>query len=162
AAHWERVVALDPDNKQAWYLLPHVYKALDRHDDEQNAYRRSAEVFERALELDPDDVQDLIGLAAARLAVGQADEAMRAVEHALNVAGDDAAVLYNVACIYSRAGQTQKALDTLEKSFAAGLADPDWMEQDSDLDNIRDDPRYASLLANMRAATADRMEKAGN
>lgn len=161
AASWERVIELDPDHKFAWYLLPQVYNGLDRPADELHAYRRSAEVFEQALDHDPDDVQDLIGLAAARLALGQSEEAFDSLEHALTVAGDDAAVLYNVACVYSLGGQSEKALDMLEKSFEAGLSDPEWMEQDSDLDNLRDDPRFSALLKKMRASNAKKLEQAG-
>ena len=78
----------------------------------------------------------------------------RALEWAsriLDRAGDDALVLYNLACLYSLAGEVSSALDALERSYAAGLADPDWMNQDSDLDNIRSHARYAALVARMEA-----------
>ena len=45
------------------------------------------------------------------------------------------------------------ALDALEKSYAAGLADPEWMRQDSDLDNIRNHARYKELVKLMEAGT---------
>jgi hypothetical protein len=45
------------------------------------------------------------------------------------------------------------ALEALEKSYAAGLADPEWMEQDSDLDNIRKHARYKELVKRMEAGT---------
>jgi hypothetical protein len=31
------------------------------------------------------------------------------------------------------------------------LADPDWMRQDSDLDNIRHHPRYVALVKKMES-----------
>jgi hypothetical protein len=43
------------------------------------------------------------------------------------------------------------ALESLEKSYAAGLADPEWMSQDSDLDNIRHHPRYKDLVKRMES-----------
>jgi len=45
------------------------------------------------------------------------------------------------------------ALDALEKSYQAGLADPEWMRQDSDLDNIRHHPRYKELVKRMEAGS---------
>jgi len=39
----------------------------------------------------------------------------------------------------------------LERSFEAGLADPDWMRDDSDLDNVQNHPRYEALSERMEA-----------
>ena len=50
------------------------------------------------------------------------------------------------------AGAAEPALDALERSYEAGLADPDWMRQDSDLDNLRDLPRYKALVARMEGS----------
>jgi hypothetical protein len=49
------------------------------------------------------------------------------------------------------AGEVSSAMDALERSYEAGLADPDWMKQDSDLDNVRNHPRYQDLLRRMTA-----------
>jgi hypothetical protein len=38
------------------------------------------------------------------------------------------------------------ALDCLEKSVRKGMAEIDWMLNDSDLDNLRDHPRFKALL----------------
>jgi hypothetical protein len=42
-------------------------------------------------------------------------------------------------------------MDALERSYDAGLADPEWMEHDSDLDNVREHPRYRALVARMHS-----------
>lgn len=54
--------------------------------------------------------------------------------------------------IYSLAGETDKALETLEMSIEAGIADPTWMELDSDLDHVRDHPRFRALLERIKAS----------
>ena len=69
------------------------------------------------------------------------------LERAVAVDPDDAMNLYNVACVYSHAGQVEKALDCLEKSVGKGMAELDWMVNDSDLDNLREHPRFKKLLA---------------
>ena len=43
-------------------------------------------------------------------------------------------------------GQIEEALDCLEKSVRKGMAEVDWMINDSDLDNLRDHPRFKALL----------------
>jgi adenylate cyclase len=55
-------------------------------------------------------------------------------------------LLYNIACIKSLAGAREEALECLERSVKAGLALRGWLEHDSNLDPIRDDPRFEALL----------------
>jgi quercetin dioxygenase-like cupin family protein len=56
-------------------------------------------------------------------------------------------MIYNLACLRSLAGRTDEALEFLREACAAN---PDLAENagsDSDLDAIRDDPRFASAVA---------------
>jgi len=59
-------------------------------------------------------------------------------------------VRYNLACAYSRLGQKDKALATLRAATRSRPANPEQIESDSDLDNIRSDPGYAELLNSLR------------
>ncbi len=72
---------------------------------------------------------------------------------------------YNVACMYSLSGKKDAAFKHLERTVEIGSFPGDsglveQMEGDSDLDNIRDDPRYAKALkgAKGRAAGVDPSE----
>ena len=58
---------------------------------------------------------------------------------------DDAMNMYNVACVYARTGKIEEAIDCLEKSVGKGMAEIDWMVNDSDLDNLRDHPRFGFI-----------------
>ena len=62
---------------------------------------------------------------------------------------DDQTTLYNCACAYSRAGETELVLDCLERALTTGYGFRDWIEHDSDLDPLRDLPRFKELLARM-------------
>ncbi len=42
--------------------------------------------------------------------------------------------------------QIDEALDCLEKSVRKGMAEVDWIINDSDLDNLRDHPCFKALL----------------
>ena len=53
---------------------------------------------------------------------------------------------YNLACCYSLNKQTKEALDALEESIEYGWDDSSWMQQDSDLDFIEGEGRFAKLL----------------
>jgi len=55
-------------------------------------------------------------------------------------------VLYNVACFYALEGEPVRAIACLEGASGAGFAHPEWIENDPDLDSIRDDPRFVELM----------------
>ena len=65
---------------------------------------------------------------------------------ALAVDPEDPAVLYNIACSYSKLGMTDDAIACLEKALEQGEWYKAWAEHDSDLDLIRSHPRFQALL----------------
>ena len=60
-------------------------------------------------------------------------------------------ILYNTGCLYAEAGETDNALDALARSVDAGHTSADWWRQDSDLEGLRDHPRFQKLLARMES-----------
>ena len=58
--------------------------------------------------------------------------------------------LTNAACLYAKAGQKEKSLMYLERVLARGWGKRDWIEQDSDYDILRDDPRFKKLLSTLK------------
>ncbi|MDQ7780388.1 MAG: tetratricopeptide repeat protein, partial [Planctomycetota bacterium] len=54
--------------------------------------------------------------------------------------------LYNLCCIYSLRGDKKLAIEYLEKTVTSGYEEFEWMSEDPDLDNIRDEPRYKELV----------------
>jgi TolB-like protein/Flp pilus assembly protein TadD len=142
-----------PDDIRALQLLPQVYRSLGRPRSVRSTSERRLALAERLLELDPDDVQVLLYGANALANLGERERSLEWAERVLRAETDDALVLYNIACFYSIAGEKDKAITALEKSYEAGLADPEWMEQDSDLDALRDMVRYQALVERMEAGT---------
>jgi adenylate cyclase len=55
-------------------------------------------------------------------------------------------MLYNLACFHSVAGRTDAALDLVEKALDLGFLHREWYLTDSDLENIRDHPRFKELM----------------
>jgi TolB-like protein/Tfp pilus assembly protein PilF len=153
AEMFEKATEAAPDEIRALQLLPQIYTRLGREAAAAAANRQRVEVVERRLEFNPDDVPMLLDGASALAALGERQRSLEWASRILDKAGDDALVLYNLACLYSLAGEVTSALEALEKSYAAGLADPEWMEQDSDLDNIRKHARYKDLVKRMEAGT---------
>ncbi len=66
------------------------------------------------------------------------------------LAGDDGPVLYNLACIFALAGEKNRALEALDQAVGAGFTHREWVENDSDLNCLHEDSRYAEILLRMR------------
>jgi tetratricopeptide (TPR) repeat protein len=58
----------------------------------------------------------------------------------------DALAHYNLACRHARLRHLEAALKTLRRALELGYNDLHYLQQDSDFDNIRHDPRFRQLL----------------
>ena len=96
----------------------------------------------------PDDVRALYLGAAGLVELGEMEEAQEWVSRAVELDPDDALVLYNTACVYTQLGEYDKALDCLERSDTAASTSEalSWIENDPDLDPLRDLPRFKALI----------------
>jgi TolB-like protein/Tfp pilus assembly protein PilF len=143
---FETACDVRPDDYQAVALLAQVYRALGRNEDGDRARKRTLEVIEKRLRTSPDDARALCFGSINLITAGDMEKGMLWLERAKRAQGDDALNLYNVACVYSTIGEINQALDCLEKSVRKGMAELDWMKNDSDLDNLRDHPRFKAML----------------
>jgi adenylate cyclase len=78
---------------------------------------------------------------------GDVEGGRREIDLALSLRPADFDTLYNAACFHALAGEPTRALDLLERAVETGLGFRDWIEHDSELDSLRDDPRFQALLA---------------
>ena len=58
--------------------------------------------------------------------------------------------MYNAACGYSRVGDKAKALFWLQKIADSGYRDMNQLIKDSDLDNIRHEPKFAQIMEQIK------------
>jgi adenylate cyclase len=80
------------------------------------------------------------------LEAGQTEKGLEWLRRAEEGDPDDALNLYNIACVYANLGEIEKAIDYLEQSVRKGMVQMDWITHDTDLDNLRDHPRFKALL----------------
>lgn len=144
---FEKATEVRPDDYQALALLAQVYRALGQEEKRNDARKRTLEVIEKRLLTTPNDARALCFGSVNLLEAGQTEKGMEWLERAKASEADDALNLYNVACVYSNIGEIEQALDCLEKSVRKGMAETDWMKNDSDLDNLREHPRFIALLS---------------
>jgi len=144
--HFLEASRIRPEDYQAPMLLALPLSAMGRNDEAIQALRTGLEITERHLELNPDDARALYLGAIALSQVGERERALEWAERALALDPQDSGVLYNVACAYAQCGLDDKALDCLHHAIEAGFGHKEWLENDSDLDPLRADPRFDSLL----------------
>jgi serine/threonine protein kinase/tetratricopeptide (TPR) repeat protein len=143
---YEQACQLRPDDYQAATHLGSIYAGLGRKADGQAACQRCAEVLVKHVELHPDDARALYLGAVVWCQLGEAARGLEWAERALAMDPEEPMTLYNVACFYSLQGKTGQALDCLENALKHGFAHKEWIEHDSDLAPLRDQPRYQALL----------------
>jgi len=143
---YEEAIRVRPDDYQAPLLVAQSYEVLGRPEDGTASRRRGVAIAEEHLSLNPDDVRALYMGANGLVALGEYEKGLDWARRALTLEPDDPMVLYNVACIYSLAGRAAEALDCIERAVDAGLTQRGWLEHDSNLDLVRNDPRFQALL----------------
>jgi adenylate cyclase len=151
---FQRAHRVRPDD---FSTLVFASSALHALGDEAGALalaQRAATGLQHQCELEPDNLRAHYLGAGALQQVGRIGEGRRLIETALAMAPEDFSALYNGACFYSRAGEHERALDLLERALATGGGFPDWMRHDTDLDPLRDAPRFRALFDRASAPAA--------
>ena len=145
---FERVAQVKPDDYQALILLIQIYRSLGRDADAKSAAQRGVERAEKDLILHPDNPRSAYLGAAALVTLGDNDRAREWLSRAMAIDPHDIWTQYNAACIYTSLGDIDRALDVLERVLphAGHELKHGWIKYDSDLDPLRDHPRYQKIL----------------
>jgi hypothetical protein len=110
-----------------------------------------------------DKVVKLTKRSIELLTAGKRDEAEAVLAEALALAPHSTINLYNMACLKALKGSSDAAMDYLERSVLAGYTDFIHIEQDTDLNTLRELPRFKKFLARKEEflkLAAQRMEEA--
>ncbi len=103
---------------------------------------------QKALQLTPDNPTAHLSKFACYVGLKKYEDAVAAFDKALQLGavptyGD----YYNLGCCYSLLNNQKQALVYLEKSIQGGWKDFDWIEKDSDWNNIRETAGFKALIA---------------
>ena len=102
--------------------------------------------FERLIKQNPNYVDALIPLAELYTRKGLYDKGLKVDRHLAELRKHDPIVHYNLACSLALASKKDEALEVLEKAVELGYSDFDHLKRDNDLQNLRADPRFQSLV----------------
>ena len=154
--HWERATELSEADLAATSHVAMCYRATGQHEKVLDTARRTLMRAERVLSENSSDSYALITGVSALAKLGEAERTKQWAVRVKAVDPDDLSIDYNIACAMALLGETDDALDTLEACLPR--VDPVtfsvWLEQDTDLDALRDLPRFQRLVRDLDARAA--------
>jgi serine/threonine protein kinase/cytochrome c-type biogenesis protein CcmH/NrfG len=143
---YKKVVALNPDFYAVHMDLRTAYERLGDKENYEDAVRNEVEVYPRYLARYPEDPRAHIFYAVALARAGRMEEGKREAAKAVELNPSDPLMLYNTACFYAKIGEKHLALDSLKNSIMAGLEHYEWIKRDPDLESIRSEPEYLTII----------------
>ena len=140
--YFNKSTNLDADEYESPLLSIALY---DKFGDPDNALRvgkSGVDRVERHLEDYPGNQRAYYLGVAGLLKLGEIERAKRWAKRAYQIAPEDSATRYNLACFYTQIGDKEKALDLLENSISSRS----WIENDPDLEPLHGHPRFQAVL----------------
>lgn len=155
AEHYQKACAIVPEACDSWYLLGMCYKRMGKMDKARSANRECIEAVKARVRSHPDDTRAWTMGAAVLVEMGEPERAEKWIKNALAVDAEEPIIEYNAACVYTALGQFDDALGCLQAALGQGGLSQDWAKNDPDLDPLRGDSRFQSLLEASEAARLD-------
>lgn len=131
------------------YLLPMTRRS---------AWRGEIARYEEVAKARPELGRAWFNLGYAQLMGARPEAAVASFGKALERGYRKPTTLYNLACSEARAGNKDKAFERLFQALEAGSVSVSKLEDDSDLDSLRNDPRFKKALRIAREKDADERE----
>ncbi len=113
-------------------LLLSLLAGVSLAQSEEERFRQFSEAFDSGL---------------AELTARNFDESIAQFKVCIELFPDRPTAYYNIACAYSLSNQVDLANDFLRQALERGFNDPDHIEADTDLDNIRNSEGFLKLIA---------------
>jgi adenylate cyclase len=147
---FRRAAELNPDDTNPWVLLTSIYEASGQEEEARDAHVQNLRRAERALVLNPNQPRLLYQAAGSAVTLGQRERGIQLAELATQLDPADAGTWYNVGCLYSRMGESDLALQKLAKSVELGFRHREWILNDNDWANVREDPRFVEMMEGLK------------
>jgi adenylate cyclase len=143
---FEKAQQVRPDDYESHTLQAQALTELGRDDEARHANQVAVECIEKHLELNPDEARAYSLGASVLIRLGQNERSKQWTQQAMTLAPADPLVLYNAACNWALLGETDHALDGLERAIEAGVAVGDWINHDPDFASLRGHPRFQAIV----------------
>ena len=136
---YSKAIELSDTNLWAYIKRADCYTALGRKDAATADYRKVIDILQ---EHDATDIT----MAYAYQSLGEQEQALATIAKCIEGASDSAELYYSISGVYGRMGKTEQALDNLRIALEKGYKDLIYIENDTDLAALRDNPQYKALI----------------
>jgi len=151
---FKRASELHPDDYESSMFVAVCYGGIGMHTEAQNQNNHAVTLVKNHLELNPEDFRALYLGANILVDIEKPEEAMEWIEKSLVLEPNELSVLYNATCVFSKMGHIDRALEMFEKrAEAGGSINRAWLDNDADLDPIRNHPRFQKALKKLAAGS---------
>ncbi|MGQ0565854.1 MAG: TPR end-of-group domain-containing protein [Gemmobacter sp.] len=153
--HLEKAATVQPTDYWALGMSIFGHNHLGDAEGVRSAAHRTLDRVAAVIAAEPDHGNALSFGVIALIYLGEVARAEEWIERALLMDPDNGNMRYNIACGLVFAGQHDRAIDMLEQDLP--YFQPEslrWIKHDSDLDPLRDIPRFKALIAETEARLA--------
>lgn len=112
---YEKALSIDNEDPTLLTNFGNVYFSYFQKTKELNFRKKAIELFEKAIELDPNLAQAYDGLGIASLVSGDLDKAIYYWEKVMKIMPSNTNTVYNLSRAYLTKGEKQKALAYLDR-----------------------------------------------
>ena len=135
---YSMAIALNPDYAYAYLGRADMYTLLgDKVAAEAD--------FLKVIEIDTVPDTDACAMYAY-MELGEPNKAKKFMQRMIDENPDDKGVYYDAACLYSRMGETEQSVAYLRQSFEMGFHNFVHIDNDDDMDAIRDMEEFRNLI----------------
>jgi tetratricopeptide (TPR) repeat protein len=149
AQTFQQGLKLDDRDSLIWGNLGDaLYWTRDRRPEAAAAYRKAISLAQAKLKVNPRDGDLLAFVATYKAMIGEKTTAIADVQHAIELAPNDADVRFRAALVYNHFGDVERTVASLEKAVAGGY--PATAIRDTpDFDQLHGNARIQALLAKL-------------
>jgi serine/threonine protein kinase/tetratricopeptide (TPR) repeat protein len=146
ATQFEQAVQLDPKNYIFWGNLGDAYYwSPGKRSEAAAAYGQAITIGEEKLRLNPHDATLLSSLAMYHAMRGERKPALEELHASLRLQPKSPDLLFNAGITYQQLGDSQRALDVLEKAVSLGIS-PEILRDTPNFGGLAGNPRFVALV----------------
>jgi TolB-like protein/Tfp pilus assembly protein PilF len=146
ALHFREACAIVPEAYDSWYLLGMCYRRIGETAKGRRADVECIEAVKNRVRSHPDDTRAWTMGASVLAELGEPESASDWVSRALAIDADEPIIQYNAACVFTKLRRFDDAFASLSEALTKLGISRDWAINDPDLDPLRDDRRYESII----------------
>jgi tetratricopeptide (TPR) repeat protein len=136
---YRNAIVINPDYFNSYMDIGWLFYRLKRYDEAES-------MMVKSIQLEPQNDQAIMNLGILYHVKQEYEEARKLYLKIIEINTSSVWAYYNLACINALEGKPEKAIEWLEVAFQNGFDDLKSIETDSDLDSIRNSPKYKDLI----------------